>query len=121
MVMLVRSPEAWFRKEKRELPLIALNGKERELRPHHAQFLIDWFRENCPATRLERLGPSEHSGIIEGGCHRYLAPHFAEGDRERFEAAWLDSDGNSRDPRFQFALVPLPDNPQDYAEQDWVD
>lgn len=109
MPMLVRTPEDIFREEKKDIYLIRnLEHKRKYHFPNQApgmKMIQQWIEENLPGTRIELLGPSEHSGIICGGIDGTIRVDFSAEGLQKFCVRWEVND-QSVDPRFQCHILP---------------
>ena len=108
MPMLLISLEKWFRTRKEDFFEIRLAEGVKAIPPD----LIAWIAEKMPHRSIVTLGPSEHSGWIEGGP-RMRGLGLDPGYVEVFEACWLGGwDGDPAVPRFQCVW---------WRYQDWLD
>lgn len=109
MPMLVRTPEDIFREEKKDIYLI--RNRDRKHKRHFPdespgiQMIRQWIKDNLPGTKVELLGPSEHSGIIEGGIDGSIRVDFSPEGLQQFCARWEVND-KSVDKRFQCYILP---------------
>lgn len=105
MPQLIRTVEDIFRAERQDVyALHFLENKSSAIR-HTWHEMQSWFERHIPDSPTETMGPSEHSGWIEGGpsCLRIA---FTPMDLKRFCDEWEYTDGSSKDPRFQCCMYP---------------
>jgi len=123
MPQLIRTPEQYFREERKDLYFIefadakgsvkpfgggifGLMGRQPSKKkfdpdhpPGHAEILA-WFAEHLPDTCLEPLGQPESSGIMSGGINGRLRVDFNEVSLQTWTARWETEDHGAIDPRF---------------------
>ena len=96
MPELIRTPEQIFREEGKDIYFIKFSDRHSPARME----MLNWLSETMPGARVESLGPSEYSGVIEG-YFGDLRIDFSESDLAKYCARWEDAAGKSLDPRFQ--------------------
>ena len=104
MPMLVRTPEAILREQKKDLYILRSNEAQRRNAPG-LLMVQNWIKLHLPGTHMELLGPSEHSGMIIGGIGRDIWVDFSADGLATFCTRW-ENDNQSIDPRFQCFVYP---------------
>lgn len=104
MPMLVRTPEDILRAQKKDLYIIR-SSEDEPRNAHGLRMIREWIDQHLPGTHTELIGPSAHSGFIEGGIGRDIWVDFSPEGLARFCAQW-EKDNTSIDPRFQCFVMP---------------
>ena len=105
MPQFIRTPEDIFRAERRDVYALHFCETTSKAIQKTWQEMKAWFERHMPDSPTEMMGPSEHSGWIEGGPSA-LRIAFTQADLQRFCDEWEYPDGSSKDPRFQCCLHP---------------
>jgi hypothetical protein len=101
MIARVRFPEDIFREERRDVYALDFSDSKAGRTLSRKQMEM-WLAEHLPASSVEMLAPSEHSGwIFLEGSPTGLSVDFADGDLLKFFKKWLTRGGISKDPRFK--------------------
>ena len=103
MPYLMRTPEAIFREEKKDLYVI--HATEAKNSHKGIETLREWVTNALLGTKMETIGPSVHSGYIMGGPTG-LRIDFTQEGLTQFVAEWEETSGKSKDPRFQCYIYP---------------
>lgn len=108
MPELLRTPEQVLRETKRDLFFIRFNQwvPWEPARVPGKQTLFRWFKQHLPQVTLELLGPSEHSGFIEGGVGGTWRVDFDKASLDVYCRAWEKPDGTPKDPRWTCCIYP---------------
>lgn len=99
MILMVRTPEDIFREKNRDIYVIRSNGSFGDTAAD-LTMIKTWIRQELSGTHMEFLGPSEHSGVIEGANGRDLYVDFSRSGLAAFCHEW-ERNNVSIDPRFQ--------------------
>ena len=77
MPQFIRTPEDIFRAERRDVYALHFCETTSKAIQKTWQEMKAWFEQHMPDSPTEMMGPSEHSGWIEGGpsALRIAAPH----------------------------------------------
>ena len=106
MPLLIRTPEEILRATRKDLYFIRDMGMDAGWNAKGVKMILHWIRKNLPETPIERIGPSEYSGYIVGGCFDTWVDFSPEG-LQAFMERWETPDGKSIDERFQCFLYPF--------------
>lgn len=104
MIQRIRTPEDIFRTEKKDVYALRFHQDNPAQKEQTLAEMQSWLQLNMPKSLTEILGPSEHSGWVEGGP-TMLRIDFQQEDLETFLKTWENPDGMSKDPRFQCCLL----------------
>lgn len=108
MPHLIRTPEDIFRAERKDVYTLEFRQQDPLANRETYEEMEAWFKQHLPESSTEMLGPSEHSGWIEGGPTS-LRIAFTDADLATFCAQWENADGTSLDSRFQCCIRPYAD------------